>query len=148
MTLERYMRIAVAVLTFALVVAGCTPTITSTANYPEHIQTTQCFSGGYAFSINLVVPREYGRVLAATQHEDGANGLTSVCRLVGDGRFFEVFTGEVSGGNSGLCVSLRTQNAGHVISCASRSDVRRAINASQGSTADVINLTQWRAFPS
>lgn len=144
------MRLALAILVGGLALAGCTPTTTTTVSsgFPENFQTTQCFSGNYALTVALDVPREYGRVLASTQFENGAGGLQTVCRLVGDGRVFDVFTGEVSNGASGLCVSLRTQNAGHVLSCASQRDVRRAVNAPRGTAADIIPLTRWQQFPS
>lgn len=141
------MRLAFAILAGSLALAGCVPTSTTTNVYPENFQTTQCFSGQYAFTVALDIPREYGRVLAATQFENGSAGLQSVCRLVGDGRVFDIYTGEVSNGASGMCVSLRTQNAGHVLSCASRAEVRRAINAPAGTVGDIVPLTQWRQFP-
>lgn len=143
------MRFVFVLLAGLIALSGCVPATTGTnAAYPENFQTTQCFSGDYAFTVALDVPREYGRVLASTQFENGSAGLSTVCRLVGDGRVFEVYSGEVSNGASGMCVSLRTQNAGHVISCASQRDVRRAVNAPRGTAQDIIPLTQWRQFTS
>ncbi len=132
----------------ALGLSGCVSTTTSTtAAYPENVQTTACFSGGYAFSFQVAVPQQYGSILAMTQHQRSSTGLTSVCRLTGGNGSYQAFSGEVANGGTGMCISARTRNAGHVISCASQSEVRRALNAPAYSGADVINFTQWSPYP-
>lgn len=127
----------------AFVLTGCVTTSTTEA-FPEHYQSSQCFAGGYAFTANVAVPREYGRVLALTQHRGAPGNLTTVCRLDGTGGAFSVYTGEIAG--SGVCVSARTQNAGHVMSCASTSEVRRATRAGIGAWDNVIDFDDWRTY--
>lgn len=130
--------------------SACTPT--QMASYPENTTTAACFTGTHAFDMEISVPQDYGRVLALTQHARDAGGLRPVCRLVTDagtlGRgSYPVYTGEIDNGRDDLCVSARTTNGGHVLSCAPASQVRAAMVAPQGSAANRIRLTRWSPFP-
>jgi hypothetical protein len=132
--------------------SACTPTVT--VSYPENFTAANCFTGSYAFDLEVQVPRSYGTVLALTQHSNDSNGLRTVCRLVPDngpflpGNGYPIYTGEVDNGRDGICVSARTSAAGHLLSCASASQVRRAMNAPLGSSSNVIRLSQWQQFGS
>ncbi|MEX3014815.1 hypothetical protein [Gymnodinialimonas hymeniacidonis] len=136
-------RMLVAVL--ALVgLSACTPTTTTV--YPENYTAANCFTGNYVFDLEVYVPDEYGRILAMTQFSNDSNGLRTVCRLVPEpnpipGFGYPIYSGEVDNGRDGICVSARTQNAGHVLSCASQSQVRNAVRS--GGT---IQLTRWQPF--
>ncbi|MEM9319025.1 MAG: hypothetical protein AAGA70_08460 [Pseudomonadota bacterium] len=143
------MRLFISILVIALGVSGCVPTASTRTVFPENVQSTQCFTGAYAFSFFVDVPDNFGQVLALTQHERTGSTLRSICRLVdGDGAgAYDAFTGEVSDGRSGMCISARTQAAGHVISCASPAEVRRAISATSGSSANTIDFATWSAYP-
>ena len=126
--------------------AACTPTTTTT--YPENYTAANCFTGNYVFDLEVYIPDEYGRVLAMTQFSNDSNGLQTVCRLVPEddpipGNGYPIYSGEVDNGRDGICVSARTTNAGHVLSCASASQVRAA-SRSNGT----IQLTRWQPFGS
>lgn len=132
--------------------SACTPT--TTISYPENFTATNCFTGSFAFDLEVQVPRSYGQVLALTQHSNDSSGLRTVCRLVPDngpflpGNGYPIYTGEVDNGRDGICVSARTTQAGHLLSCASAAQVRRAMTAPMGSNANVIRLSQWQTFGS
>jgi hypothetical protein len=66
--------------------------------------------------------------------------------VVGEAGAYSAFTGEVSNGRSGMCISARTTRAGHVMSCVSAAEVRAAIAAPSGSSADTIDFTVWQGF--
>lgn len=130
---------------------ACVPTSTSTS-FPENYTAANCFTGGYEFDLAVNVPPAYGRVLALTQHSNGSDGLRTVCRLVVDdnplpGDSYPIYAGEVANGRAGICVSARTTNAGHVLSCASAAEVRRAMSAAPGSNGALISLSRWQNFP-
>ncbi|QBY01249.1 hypothetical protein E2K80_11360 [Rhodophyticola sp. CCM32] len=126
--------------------------------YPEHVSSSRCFAGDHEFSVFVDVPSRFGAVQALTQMARTSSGLESVCTLTlpsargwtaPGGRVqtsFDIYAAEVYDGNAQLCVSART-SGGHIISCASQSQVRRAIAAPLGSSGAVINLTNWRAYP-
>jgi hypothetical protein len=136
-------RIALAVL--ALVgLSACTPT--SSTIYPENYVAANCFTGDYVFDLEVYVPSEYGTINAMTQFSNDANGLRTVCRLVPEpnpipGFGYPIYSGEVDQGRDGICVSARTSNAGHVLSCASQRQVANAIR-----TGNNIQLTRWQPF--
>ena len=126
--------------------SACTPTTTVT--YPENYTAANCFTGNYVFDLEVYVPDEYGRILALTQHSRDGSGLRTVCRLVPEenpipGFGYPIYAGEVDNGSDGICVSARTSNAGHVLSCASASQVRSAIRSS-----GTIQLTRWQPYGS
>lgn len=136
-------RMLVAVL--ALVgLAACTPT--STTIYPENYTAANCFTGNYVFDLEVYVPDEYGSILAMTQYSNDSNGLRTVCRLAPEpdpvpGFGYPIYSGEIDNGNDGICVSARTSNAGHVLSCASSGQVRNAIRS-----GGAIQMTRWQPF--
>ena len=125
--------------------AACTPTTTS-SSYPENFTAGNCFTGHYVFDLEVYVPGEYGRISAMTQFSNDSNGLRTVCRLEPEanpipGFGYPIYSGEVDNGGDGICVSARTANAGHVLSCASANQVRSAIR-----TGNAIQLTRWQPF--
>ncbi|QXT41233.1 hypothetical protein [Gymnodinialimonas ceratoperidinii] len=130
--------------------SACTPT--TTVVYPENYTAANCFTGTYAFDLELEVPPAYGQVLALTQHARDRDGIRTVCRLVPGanptpfGQGYPIYSGEVDGGRDGLCVSARTSSGGHILSCAPTSQVRRAMNAPAGTRASTIRLSQWQAY--
>lgn len=134
--------------------SACTPTSSTTTIYPENFSAANCFTGSYAFDLELAVPNNFGRILALTQHSNDSAGLRTVCRLAPGpnptplGNGYPIYTGEIDNGRDGLCVSARTSAAGHVLSCASASQVRSAMNAAPGTRASVIRLSQWQNFGS
>jgi hypothetical protein len=137
------------VLLALAVLTACTPTTTVT--FPENYTAATCFTGQYAFDLEVSVPPEYGRVLALTQHARGSDGLRSVCGLVVEddplpGDSYPIYSGEVDEGRDGICVSARTANAGHVLSCAPAAEVRRAMNAPLGTEAARVRLARWQAY--
>lgn len=75
-----------------------------------------------------------------------------MCRLVPGpnptpmGQGYPIYAGEVDNGSDGLCVSARTSAAGHVLSCASASQVRRAMQAPDGTRAATIRLSRWQPY--
>ncbi|WP_341861949.1 hypothetical protein [Gymnodinialimonas sp. 57CJ19] len=144
-------RFALAVL--ALVgLSACTPT--TTVIYPENYTAANCFTGNYVFDLELEVPVAYGQIMALTQHSRDNAGVRTVCRLVPGpnptpfGQGYPIYSGEVDNGRDGLCVSARTTNGGHVLSCASSSQVRRAMNAPAGTRASTIRLSRWQPYGS
>lgn len=144
-------RMLIAVLAL-LGLSACTPTTTS-SGYPENRHAANCFTGYHVFDLEVRVPAQYGQVLALTQHSNDASGLRPVCRLALDddpipGIGYPIYSGEVNAGQSGICVSARTSSGGHILSCASAAQVRRAVDAPLGSTASLIRLSQWQPYPS
>ena len=132
--------------------AACVPAPNS--SYPENYTAANCFTGNYVFDLGISMPAEYGQIVALTQYSNGSGGLEPVCRLEVplSGRLsiidtYPIYAGEVDQGRDGICVSARTTNAGHVLSCASSAEVRRAITAPIGSTAAVVLLNRWQNFP-
>ncbi len=126
--------------------SACTPTTTTV--YPENFTAANCFTGDYVFDLEVYVPDEYGRILAMTQHSSDSAGIRTVCRLVPEpnpisGFGYPIYSGEVDNGRDGICVSARTSNAGHVLSCASQSQVRNAVR-----TGQTIQLTRWQPYGS
>ncbi|MBY4892642.1 hypothetical protein KUL25_07680 [Rhodobacteraceae bacterium N5(2021)] len=141
------------VVVLALVgLSACTPTTTTI--YPENYTAANCFNGTYAFDLELNIPPAYGQVIALTQHSIDSAGLRTVCRLVPGpnptpfGQGYPIYTGEVDNGRDGLCVSARTSAGGHVLSCASAAQVRRAMSAAPGSRASAIRLSRWQPYGS
>ncbi len=129
-------------------VAGCVPE--SNASFSENARTERCEQGGHTFDLNITVPAEYGRVHVLTQHARTSQGLVPVCPLNSGGNdrnyFYYGYSAEAFDGNAGICVSARTANAGHVMSCQSASRVRQAINAPLGTPAFSLNFTEWTEY--
>lgn len=143
------------VILAGLVLAGCVTTTTTTVgSYPENRTTARCFSGGHVFDLDTNLPASYGRIYAMTQFASSDQGLEPVCRLVVPGTRlvrdtdYPIYAGEVDGGNAGLCVSARTETAGHVYSCASAAQVRRAMAAGPNRPDGTIVLSTWRPLTS
>lgn len=132
--------------------SACTPTTTTI--YPENYTAANCFTGSYALDLELDIPPAYGQVLALTQHSSDSAGLRTVCRLVPGpnptpfGQGYPIYTGEIDNGRDALCVSARTSAGGHVLSCASSTQVRNALLAPEGTRASTIRLSRWRPFGS
>ena len=143
---------AIAPLAALLLASACTPTTTTTiiGGFPEHRTTDRCFTGGPVLTVVPVVPSGEGRVLAMTQLANRNGQLESVCRLntAGDIRQgYQVYSGEVHGGNAGLCVSARMSSGNHILSCASAAQVREAMARPLGSSGNTIRLTSWTPYP-
>lgn len=130
------------------ILSACVPE--DNGYYFENTRTERCEGGAQNFALNISVPREYGRIHAMTQHANTSQGLVSVCPLnVGDGgsnHYYYGYSAEAYDGNAGICVSARTSNAGHVMSCVSRADVRRAMASDRAAHAYTLQFTQWSPY--
>lgn len=133
--------------------SGCVSTPTGgSSSYPEHYDAASCYSGYHAFDLQVHLPSDAGEVLALTQFSEANGQLATQCRLIaGDvnnhSPGYPIYTGEVDTGNRGICVSARTTGRGHILSCASRAQVARAVDAPLGTTRSVLRLTNWRPYP-
>lgn len=119
--------------------------------FPENRNSESCYLGYHAFDLQVVLPASSGQVLALTQYAETGGQLAPVCRLDisglgGTGPGYPIYTGEVDTGRSGICVSARTSDSGHIVSCASAAAVARAIDAPLGTTRSQIRLDDWRPF--
>ncbi len=135
---------------FVLTLGGCAKT-SAIYFFPEHVQSSTCYSGDFAFIAFVDVPENYGNVLAMTQHVQSDTELTPVCRL-DLGEDFNGFTsyliydGEIENGDAGFCVSARTTRAGHVMSCASEAAVQRTLRATPTDIGRTITLEHWQPY--
>jgi hypothetical protein len=137
------MRLVFLILSSILVLSGCV-----TTSFPEqNITANRCADGPNSFDIFVDVPAEYGLIQALTQYENTGAGLVPICLLAETNGTFAGYSGEVSNGRSGMCLSARTSAAGHVLSCVSSAEVRRAIDAPAGSRANTLDFFEWRPYP-
>lgn len=133
-------------------ITACTPTTTYVIGaFPENVTTDRCFTGGQVFGLEVDVPSRLGQVIAMTQFANTSSGLEPVCRLdfadVSAGSY-PIYSGEVYGGNAGLCASIRTADGGHYVSCASAAQVRNAMTQPLFAPGNEIRLTNWSPFAS
>jgi len=130
--------------------AACTPTTTYViGGFPENVTNARCFTGGEVFGLDLSIPNQLGRVVALTQFAQTSDGLEPICRLdvsEPEGGAFPIYSGEVYGGNAGICVSARMNDGGHYVSCANSSQVRRAMSQPLGSSGNTITLSRWSPY--
>lgn len=133
--------------------SACVPATTgSGSDFPENNDAASCYTGYHAFDLQVHLPADAGELRALTQFSEAGGQLSSQCRLditdvASHSPGYPIYTGEVDTGNAGLCVSARTTARGHILSCASRAQVARAVDAPLGTTGSVLRLTDWQPYP-